>query len=481
MNIFLFHFLGNKLVLELNDSLSKNYCLSRDIIDAKEIIIKSLNNLNDRQVKLNEIWNGLEKHLDELKKFKSLHYNINRITKWIQSKGEEMINEQFELGSDLESAQLLRDAHDHLEMKCCEIYGLYAEIKYNIKEFSAEWDSSIVNSSQYRDLVAQKQFMDFLCRSFANRLERRRLLLITSVRFFRFVTTYFSETSQVFDRLIVGNKIEDFETCIHNLSTLRNKKILLARIITALESEGEKLSDLLSMPTKDIFGRDNGIDYSEKVANVHDILNEAINRRRIFSESVDLQIITLEQIAHIHTYERDAAISITWLNDLLDVTVKMHSHVGCDVFEIQRQKQNLQTIQETAQKIYNYGVQLLDASLALRSSCKLKATDNREKHKILTQTWNQLDTFGQEQMTRLRVSAIFHRTMEEKCLKLIELRSNVESQCGIDDKEEKMARLRSYLFNREQLLVEIGRMIRLGRLLKSRLKEQMIVDKNNNQ
>lgn len=468
-------------MLELNDSLSKNYCLSRDIMDAKETIKRSLGRLSERQVKLNSVWGGLEKHLDDLKTLSALNYNINTVTKWIQSRGEELISEEFGLGSDLESAQALRDAHDNLEMKCCEIYGLYAEIKYSIGDFAAERDSSVANSSQCRDLLAQKQFMDFLCRSFANRLERRRLLLTTSVRFYRFVTAYFSETSQVFDRLIVGNKIEDFETCITSLSTLRNKKILLGRVISALETEGEKLGDLLSMPVKDVFGRDTGIDYSEDAANIRDILDEAVNRRRIFTESVDLQIMTLEQIAHIHTYERDAAISISWLSDLLDVTVKTHSHVGGDIFEIQRQKQNLQTIQETAQKIHNYGAQLLDASLALRSSCKLKATDNRDKHKALSDAWSQLYSFGQEQLTRLRVSAIFHRTMEEQCLKLNEVRASVEAECDMDDKEEKMVRLRAYMISREQLLVEIGRMIRLGRLLKSRLKEPITFERNNNQ
>lgn len=390
-----------------------------------------------------------------------------------------MVGEQTTIGTDLETAETLRDAHDLLEMKCCEIYGLYAEVKYKLKEFTKERSTSVHRSSAYRDLLAQKQFMDFLCRSFANRLERRRLLLTACVRFYRFVTTYFSETSQVFDQLIVGNKINGFDVCIHNLSTLRNKKITLSRIVAALESEGEKLSDLLSMPVKDVFGRDTGLDYSSEIATIREILDEANNRRRIFTESVDLQIITLEQVAYIHTYERDVAIAIKWTMDLFDVTARMHSHVGGDIHEIQRQKQNLQSIQETAQRIFTYGAQLLDASLALRKSCKLSESDNQSKRDSLNEAWNQLNGFCQEQMTRLRVSAVFHRTMEEQCQQLSELKSSVEAECSDDVKDDKFGRLRSYLLNREQLLVDIGRMIRLGRLLKSRLKEPISVEKNN--
>lgn len=464
------------MLVELNDSLSKNYCISRDIIDAKEAIKQSLNKLEQKQTELSQVWANFERHLDNLRTLKSLSQRINFVTKWILSTGQELINEQYRIGNDLESSEMLRDIHDALEMKCCDTYGFYAELNYKIKDFIAERDAMTANSAAFRDMLAQKQFMDFLCRSFANRLERRRIILITCVRFYRFATTYFDRTSQIFDKFIVGNKIEDYEQCVTNLGTLRESKSIMARIVAILEKEGEKLSDILSMPVKDVLGRDTGLDYSEDITTIRAILDETINRRLVFGESVDLQILTLEQIAHIHTYEQDATVAIKWIDDLLDVTIKTHSHVGGNIFEIQRQKANLQTIQETAEKIHSYGVQLLDASLALRNSCKLHESDNRVKHRMLIDSWTRLDTISQEQMTRLRVSAVFHRTMEEQCQQLKELKQSVEADdTEAMDNEEKMARLRSHLMNREHLIVEIGRMVRLGRLLKSRLKEPFSV------
>lgn len=465
------------MLVELNDSLSKNYCISRDIIDAKEAIKHSLNRLEQKQTELSQAWADFERYLDNLRTLMTLSQSIGFVTKWILSTGEELINEQYRIGNDLESSEMLRDIHDALEMKCCDTYGFYAELNYKIKDFIAERDAMTANSVAFRDLLAQKQFMDFLCRSFANRLERRRIILITCVRFYRFATTYFDRTSQIFDKFIVGNKIEDYETCMSNLGTLRESKSIMARIVAILVKEGEKLSDILSMPVKDVFGRDTGLDYSEDITTIRDILDETINRRLVFVESVDLQILTLEQIAHIHTYEQDAIIAIKWIDDLLDVTIKMHSHVGGNIFEIQRQKVNLQTIQETAQKIFAYGVQLLDASLALRTSCKLHESDNRVKYRMLNDSWTRLDAISQEQMTRLRVSAVFHRTMEEQCQQLMELKQSVEADdTETMDNEERMSRLRSHLMNREHLIVEIGRMVRLGRLLKSRLKEPFAIE-----
>lgn len=119
-------------------------------------------------------------------------------------------------------------------------------------------------------------------------------------------------------------------------------------MVKELEKEGEKLSDILSMPIKDVLGRDTGIEYSEDIVIIRDILEETISRRSIFIESVDLQILTLEQVTHIYAYESDAEMAIKWIDDLYNVMIKTHSHVGCNVFEIQIQKQDLQTIQETS-------------------------------------------------------------------------------------------------------------------------------------
>lgn len=119
---------------------------------------------------------------------------------------------------------------------------------------------------------------------------------------------------------------------------------------------------------------------------------------------------------------------------------------------------------------------MLEASLALRISCKLDEIESREKIKNLLDTWKHLENISQEQMTRLRVSAVFHRTMEEQCQQLRELKETIEAESESENKEEKLLRLRLHMLNREQLILEIGRMVRLGKLLRSRLKEPFNVE-----
>lgn len=132
-----------------------------------------------------------------------------------------------------------------------------------------------------------------------------------------------------------------------------------------------------------------------------------------------------------------------WLDELYNVLLKSHSHVGSSVHEIQLQKEEHQCFQETAKvfktwrqyfKItfenisiitsliillefykgtFEFGCQLLQAALTLRQSCKLSDQVNIQLTQDIWISWKKLYEVSQEQLTRLRVSAVFHRNVDE--------------------------------------------------------------------
>lgn len=73
-----------------------------------------------------------------------------------------------------------------------------------------------------------------------------------------------------------------------------------------LVGDGEKLSDLLSMPVKDAFGTELPVDYRDDIANVREILEMTIARKQLFKDSVELHALTLRQLVHIRNYEKTA-------------------------------------------------------------------------------------------------------------------------------------------------------------------------------
>ncbi|KAH8398248.1 hypothetical protein KR215_001210 [Drosophila sulfurigaster] len=461
-----------------------------------------LNEIEKKQTAIRTAWLELLRSLREARELSTLAEGVAFVTNWILNQAEQLLSRQRSVGGDVRASETLRAAHDQLEMECRDTYGCYAELLYKIEQFAKERSLATC-----QDLLSQRDFMQFVCRSFAERLERRRKVLMTALRFHRLL-------DQFEEQLLIANQAADAEPSELDaqqadelLRQLKTSQVMLGNIERELVREGEKLSDMLAMPVKDALGRDLQLDYSNDIAQLRRQLDTSRTRRKRCGERVALQRLTLEQVTHIHGYEQEMRCALNWLNELYAVLLRCHSHVGCNIHEIQLQKDELQGFEETGRSIYNYGCQLLEASQTLRLCCKLEQSEPEQCLLQLQRTWHSLQSIAQEQMTRLRVSAVFHRSVEAYYRQLRDLRpllthelatqlqqqrlQHNRSSSGISSDAEAEVdaspelsppggglgvRLQRHLLAREQLLVEVGRMVRLGRLLKKRLKEPFMLD-----
>lgn len=77
---------------------------------------------------------------------------------------------------------------------------------------------------------------------------------------------------------------------------------------------------------------------------------------------------------------------------------------------------------------------------------------------------------------------MFHRSIDDYSSKLIDLRASVMAIANGPrdlvsyEEEEREQILKKYLNHRERLLVDVARTVRLGRLLKTRLRETLSSD-----
>uniref|UniRef100_A0A6P4EV12 SEC14 domain and spectrin repeat-containing protein 1-B n=1 Tax=Drosophila rhopaloa TaxID=1041015 RepID=A0A6P4EV12_DRORH len=487
--------------------------LPPDLVCERARIELRLNEIEKKQTAIRTAWLELLRSLREARELCTLEEGVSFVTNWILQQAEDLLSRQRSIAGDVRGCEVLRSAHDQLELECRETYGCYAELLYKIERFAGERQASAKDIDMCQDLLSQRDFMQFVCRSFAKRLERRRNVLMTALRFHRLLDQ-FEELLATGNHVVeVDSRSLDWPEAEQLLMQLKNNQQMLTHVERELVREGEKLSDMLAMPVKDALGRDLQLDYSAEIAQLRRQIDESRRRRQVCGHRLALQRLTLEQVTHIHAYEEDARRARDWLQELYAVLLRCHSHVGCNIHEIQLQKDELGGFEETGRSIYHYGCQLLEASQTLRLCCNLDASGSTpEAHPgqsligdELQYTWHSLQSVAQEQMTRLRVSAVFHRSVEAYYRQLRELRplltqelsaqlqqqqrqQHNRSSSGISsDAEgeieselsplgEMPPRLQRHLVAREQLLVEVGRMVRLGRLLKKRLKEPFVLD-----
>ncbi|XP_017460937.1 PREDICTED: uncharacterized protein LOC108354254 [Rhagoletis zephyria] len=202
--------------------------LPPDLQSARARIELLLNQIERKQTEIRTAWLELLQSIREARELTHLEEGVAFVTNWILQTAEQLLSRQYSIGGDVHSCETLRTAHDALELECRETYGFYAELLYKIDAFAGFKDTYA-----YKDLLSQRDFMQFVCRSFATRLERRRNVLITSLRFFRLVSEYFDRTTAVFETLVMGNKIaeENFEMAAENLQQLKESQMSLGKLL----------------------------------------------------------------------------------------------------------------------------------------------------------------------------------------------------------------------------------------------------------
>ena len=89
-----------------------------------------------------------------------------------------------------------------------DTYGTYAELRHKAEEMVNELKETTDDGNQGSDIMAQRDYMDTVSRNYAKRLERRRNLVITSVRFHRLaedVSSALLTLLSVFNYRLVSN------------------------------------------------------------------------------------------------------------------------------------------------------------------------------------------------------------------------------------------------------------------------------------
>lgn len=195
------------------------------MLDTIERIDDVLDTIRKKQQTIEQAWSSMERTFVNAKDLSHLEEGVVRVTNWILGHAETLLNSRHKVGYDVSSAEELRREHEAIELQCWNTYGAYAEIIHKINCFSKD-----NLTEQHKDLLSQKDFMDFVCRSFALRLERRRNILITSLRFFRLVAKYFDKTGEVFDSLVMGNKVIEFQTAGLKLKELQDSQANLGKL-----------------------------------------------------------------------------------------------------------------------------------------------------------------------------------------------------------------------------------------------------------
>lgn len=179
--------------------------LPPDLVCERARIELRLNEIEKKQTAIRTAWLELLRSLREARELATLEEGVAFVTNWILQQAEQLLSRQRSVGQDVRGCEALRSAHNQLELECRDTYGCYAELLYKVQRFAGERKGSAKDQDSCQDLLSQRDFMQFVCRSFAKRLERRRNVLMTALRFQRLL--------EQFEQLLVtGNHVVEVDS-----------------------------------------------------------------------------------------------------------------------------------------------------------------------------------------------------------------------------------------------------------------------------
>ncbi|GAB6028443.1 hypothetical protein CHUAL_002604 [Chamberlinius hualienensis] len=383
-----------------------------DLYCAKMETIRLMEEIKKKHFKFNHLWLKVKEKLVERTEIQHLESLINRVVNWILDSGEKLLASQISIGQNYLEAEKLRITHEQIELRCMESYGAYAESRHYADKLIKEQHPAAEYVSSRRD------FLDNVCRNFAYRIERRRNLLITSVRFHRIVEEIFQKLQYLtfeFDSEIVAEDLQDIDVHIFKVDQSLKDLVNLRELVV---KDGEHLCEIMiDAPTRNIAGLPSSIES----IHVKSLISKLEIEFKRCDELADLRLLRLKQINHLTTCERDAQQAIIWILELCSVLVNSHNEVGCSLEEVYAFLDEHRKFEETAKGTYEYGRELLQTALSVRRICKYQQEPNTEISQRLFHAWKTFLIGSAERATRLKVCITFYRNSNEIQARVVQL------------------------------------------------------------
>ncbi|CAD5124761.1 DgyrCDS13026 [Dimorphilus gyrociliatus] len=377
---------------------------NKKIVDS---LVQMTGELRSKLTKLRSIYIAKNDALINTIETTGLEEGFRSVIQWIKGPGDKLLVSQTEIGEDYTTADKLRKVHEELELKCADTYSNYAELRHKVTLLLES------GKGEKADLINQCDYMESVCRNFANILEKRRILVITSVRFHRF----FEELSRSLDDLLrtLHNEtaFEDVQSAETALSDLEGKVEEILHLYDEAIEEGHELLNLLSLSVKNWVGQDVTPDRTKQIEHVENLLDALQQRRTRSDELAGARKKKLQQLLELRTCEQNAIQAIQWIAELCD-TVNERNAATPKPGERLTDYHNTQLqVHKTALETYNYGKELLQRALVLRRVLHQDLEANHEMMQDLNDTWKRFTRGELEHVQRLKNASLFHHNVEQ--------------------------------------------------------------------
>ncbi|XP_060909116.1 SEC14 domain and spectrin repeat-containing protein 1 [Labrus mixtus] len=389
------------------------WCPMEEELLAQPQVMKLLDSLREQYTKYQELCRQRNKRtqLDEI------HAKVMQVVTWLQGPGSELLKTHQEIGDSMRAAQALQQKHEEIESQHSEWFAVYVELNQQIAALLSAGEEEEV-----LELKALQQQLSDVCYRQAAQLEGRQNVLQAAQGFH----TTTQELSQQLDGLLgmlcADVAPADGASIQQNLKLLEEKLQAVEAGLSSLRQKGTLLMEqMCGQPAWTLEEAESPAgEQPDNAQHIQGVMEEMQLRKQRCEDMVDVRRLKMLQMVQLFKCEEDALQSVEWLGELMDALLKTHVRLGDDSQENRTMLDKHRKFVDVAQSTYDYGRQLLQATVVLCQSLRCTTRSSGDTLPRLNRVWKQFSVSAEERQQRLELALSFHaaaeRVLQQECV-----------------------------------------------------------------
>ncbi|KAB0365076.1 hypothetical protein FD754_009232 [Muntiacus muntjak] len=375
-----------------------------DELLAQPQVMKLLDSLREQYTRYQEVCRQRSKRTQ----LEEIQQKVMQVVNWLEGPGSEQLRAQWGIGDSIRASQALQQKHEEIESQHSEWFAVYVELNQQI--------AALLNAGDEEDLVELKslqQQLSDVCYRQASQLEFRQNLLQAALEFHGVAQDLSQQLDGLLGMLCVDVAPADGASIQQTLKLLEEKLKSVDVGLQGLREKGQGLLDQISNQASWAYGKDVTIENKENVDHIQGVMEDMQLRKQRCEDMVDVRRLKMLQMVQLFKCEEDAAQAVEWLSELLDALLKTHTRLGDDAQETKVLLEKHRKFVDVAQSTYDYGRQLLQATVVLCQSLRCTSRSSGDTLPRLNRVWKQFTIASEERVHRLEMAIAFHSNAEK--------------------------------------------------------------------
>uniref|UniRef100_A0A3B4AFW7 CRAL-TRIO domain-containing protein n=1 Tax=Periophthalmus magnuspinnatus TaxID=409849 RepID=A0A3B4AFW7_9GOBI len=389
------------------------WCPMEEELLAQPQVMKLLDSLREQYTRYQELCRQRSKR----SQLEDIHTKVMQVVTWLQGPGSELLKSHQAIGDSIRAAQALQQKHEEIESQHSEWFAVYVELNQQIGALLSAGEEEEV-----AELKSLQQQLSDVCYRQAAQLETRQNVLQAAHSFHSTAQELSQQLDSLLGMLCADVAPADGAAIQQNLKMLEEKLQTVEAGLTSLRQKGalllEQMCGQTAWPVEEADGASE--EQQGNVQQIQAVMDEMQLRKQRCEDMVDVRRLKMLQMVQLFKCEEDALQSVEWLGELLDALLKTHVRLGDDSQETRTMLDKHRKFVDVAQSTYDYGRQLLQATVVLCQSLRCTTRSSGDTLPRLNRVWKQFSVSADQRQARLELALDFHtaaeRVLQEVCV-----------------------------------------------------------------